>query len=375
MRFFSIKNFFKIFLFVSILGSLCYFIIVRLHYTYDIISFEDYNPKSTLVVSSNEIKRSKYPFIDIHNHQFDMPVKDLSDLVSEMDSLNMAFMVNLSGFRGQYLKMCLDNIKKNAPERLGVFVNLNWENIDSDTFLENNIKILRDAKKDGAIGLKVYKSLGLTDKDSNGNRIAVNDPRIDPIWEECGKLGFPVLIHSADPASFWKPKDKNNERWLELKQKPNRYRNPALFPSFESIIAEQHNVFEKHPKTTFINAHLGWMGNDLDRLSSHLDKYPNVVTEIGAVLAELGRQPKRARKFFIDHQDKILFGKDAYNQQEYYTYFRVLETEDEYFDYYRKRHAFWKMYGLGLPDSILKKVYYKNALRILPSINKSLFKS
>ena len=375
MGFFSIKNFFKIFLFVSILGSLCYFVIVRLHYAYDIISFEDYNPKSTLVVSSNEIKRSKYPFIDIHNHQFDMPVKDLSDLVSEMDSLNMAFMVNLSGFRGQYLKMCLDNIKKNAPERLGVFVNLNWENINSNTFLENNIKILRDAKKDGAIGLKVYKSLGLTDKDSNGNRIAVNDPRIDPIWEECGKLGFPVLIHSADPASFWKPKDKNNERWLELKQKPNRYRNPDLFPSFESIIAEQHNVFEKHPKTTFINAHLGWMGNDLDRLSSHLDKYPNVVTEIGAVLAELGRQPKRARKFFIDHQDKILFGKDAYNQQEYYTYFRVLETEDEYFDYYRKRHAFWKMYGLGLPDSILKKVYYKNALRILPSINKSLFKS
>tara|TARA_B100000902_G_scaffold228816_1_gene217188 strand:+ start:633 stop:1760 length:1128 start_codon:yes stop_codon:yes gene_type:complete len=375
MRFFSIKNFFKIFLFVSILGSLCYFVIVRLHYAYDIISFEDYNPKSTLVVSSNEIKRAKYPFIDIHNHQFDMPVKDLSDLVSEMDSLNMAFMVNLSGFRGQYLKMCLDNIKKNAPERLGVFVNLNWENIDSDTFLENNIKILRDAKKDGAIGLKVYKSLGLTDKDSNGNRIAVNDPRIDPIWEECGKLGFPVLIHSADPASFWKPKDKNNERWLELKQKPNRYRNPELFPSFESIIAEQHNVFEKHPKTIFINAHLGWMGSDLDRLSSHLDKYPNVVTEIGAVLAELGRQPKRARKFFIDHQDKILFGKDAYNQQEYYTYFRVLETEDEYFDYYRKRHAFWKMYGLGLPDSILKKVYYKNALRILPSINKSLFKS
>tara|TARA_B100001109_G_scaffold107757_1_gene87995 strand:- start:124 stop:1251 length:1128 start_codon:yes stop_codon:yes gene_type:complete len=375
MGFFSIKNFFKIFVFVSILGSLCYFIIERLHYAYDVISFEDYNPKSTLVVSSNEIKRSKYPFIDIHNHQFDMPVKDLSDLVSEMDSLNMAFMVNLSGFRGQYLKMCLDNIKKNAPERLGVFVNLNWENIDSDTFLENNIKILRDAKKDGAIGLKVYKSLGLTDKDSNGNRIAVNDPRIDPIWEECGKLGFPVLIHSADPASFWKPKDKNNERWLELKQKPNRYRNPDLFPSFESIIAEQHNVFEKHPKTTFINAHLGWMGNDLDRLSSHLDKYPNVVTEIGAVLAELGRQPKRARKFFIDHQDKILFGKDAYNQQEYYTYFRVLETEDEYFDYYRKRHAFWKMYGLGLPDSILKKVYYKNALRILPSINKSLFKS
>ena len=143
--------------------------------------------------------------------------------------------------------------------------------------------------------------------------------------------------------------------------------------NLESIIAEQHHIFEKHPNTTFINAHLGWMGNDLDRLGAHLDRYPNVVTEIGAVLAELGRQPRRARQFLIDYQDRVLFGKDAYNVKEYYTYFRVLETEDEYFDYYRKRHAFWKMYGLGLPDDVLQKLYYKNALRILPSIDITLF--
>ena len=373
MAFFSLKNFFKTFLFISVLGGFSYYVVGKIQYRQNIMSFEEYNPPSTLVVPENKITRAKYPFIDIHNHQFDMPLKDLSELTAEMDSLNMAFMVNLSGFRGLYLQQCLSNVKENAPNRFGLFVNLDWEKIDEDDFATNNLEILRQAKSDGAIGLKVYKGLGLTDVDNNGQRIAIDDPRLDPIWAECGRLGFPVLIHSAEPPSFWLPKDKNNERWLELKQKPNRYRDPAKVPSFESIIAEQHHIFEKHPNTTFINAHLGWMGNDLDRLGAHLDRYPNVVTEIGAVLAELGRQPRRARQFLIDYQDRVLFGKDAYNVKEYYTYFRVLETEDEYFDYYRKRHAFWKMYGLGLPDDVLQKLYYKNALRILPSIDITLF--
>ena len=373
MQFFSLKNFLKALLFITVLGSVSYFIIGKIQDRNNIMSFEDYNPPSSLVVPENILTQAKFPFVDVHNHQFDMPLKDLSNLTAEMDSLNMAFMVNLSGFRGLYLAKCIDNVKENAPTRFGLFVNLDWEKIDEDDFVQNNLAILREAKTSGAIGLKVYKGLGLSDTDSSGKRIAVNDPRLAPIWAECGALGFPVLIHSAEPPSFWKPKDKNNEHWLELKQKPGRYRDPAKVPSFESIIAEQHDVFRKNPGTTFINAHLGWMGNDLDRLGEHLDTYPNVMTEIGAVLAELGRQPLRARKFFEDYQDRILFGKDSYNVSEYYTYFRVLETKDEYFDYYRKRHAFWKMYGLGLPDSILKKLYYKNALRILPSIDSSLF--
>ena len=375
MQLFSLKNFFKALLFVTVLGGVSYYIIGKIQDRNNIMSFEDYNPPSSLVVPENILTRAKFPFVDVHNHQFDMPLKDLSNLTAEMDSLNMAFMVNLSGFRGLYLAKCLENVKENAPTRFGLFVNLDWEKIDEDDFVQNNLAILREAKISGAIGLKVYKGLGLSDTDSSGKRIAVNDPRLDPIWAECGALGFPVLIHSAEPPSFWKPKDKNNERWLELKQKPGRYRDPAKVPSFESIIAEQHDVFRKNPGTTFINAHLGWMGNDLDRLGEHLDTYPNIMTEIGAVLAELGRQPLRARKFFEDYQDRILFGKDSYNVSEYYTYFRVLETKDEYFDYYRKRHAFWKMYGLGLPDPILKKLYYKNALRILPSIDSSLFPS
>lgn len=356
------------------LGGVAYYIIDKIQEKQNLMDIEEYSPRSTLVVPKTPVIRSKYPFIDVHNHQFDMPVKNLTKLTAEMDSLNMAFMINLSGFRGLYLQKSLENIKENAPTRFGLFLNVDFEALDDEDFAVKQVELIHQSVGQGVMGLKVYKSLGLTSKDKNGNRIAINDPRLDPIWKACGDNNIPVLIHSGEPASFWKPKDKYNERWLELRQKPGRYRDPATNPSFEKVLAEQHDVFRKHPNTTFINAHLGWMGNDLDRLGKHLDQYPNVVTEIGAVLAELGRQPKRARQFFIKYQDRILFGKDAYKVSEYYTYFRVLETDDEYFDYYRKRHAHWKMYGLGLPDSVLKKLYHQNALRLFPNIDPTPFK-
>jgi len=366
--------FIQITFFLLFFGGITYYIIDKIQEKNNLMDIEEYSPRSTLIVPETKLKRSKYPFVDVHNHQFDMPIKDLSKLVEEMDSLNMGFMVNLSGFRGLYLEQSLKNIKENAPTRFGLFLNIDFEKLDDSNFAKEQVKLINKAVAQGVIGLKVYKSLGLTDKDKKGNRIAINDPRLDPIWKACGDQNIPVLIHSGEPSSFWDPKDKYNERWLELRQKPGRYRDPEKNPSFEEVLAEQHAVFKKHPNTTFINAHLGWMGNDLDRLGKHLDQYPNVMTEIGAVLAELGRQPKRARQFFIDYQDRILFGKDSYNVSEYYTYFRVLETEDEYFEYYRKRHAHWKIYGLSLPDSVLQKVYYKNALHLFPSIDQSLFK-
>ena len=375
-RFFSqLFSLFKIILALLFIGGISYYIIDKIQEKNNLMDIEEYSPKSTLIVPETSINRAKFPFIDVHNHQFDMPLKDLSKLTAEMDSLNMAFMINLSGFRGLYLQQSLKNVKENAPTRFGLFVNIDFETIDEADFATEQVALIDQAVQDGVMGLKVYKSLGLTDRDKNGTRIAVNDPRLDPIWKACGDNNIPVLIHSGEPASFWHPKDKFNERWLELRQKPNRYRDPATNPYFEEVLAEQHDIFRKHPNTTFINAHLGWMGNDLDRLGAHLDTYPNVVTEIGAVLAELGRQPKRARQFFIDYQDRILFGKDSYRVSEYYTYFRVLETDDEYFDYYRKRHAHWKMYGLALPDSILKKLYYKNALRLFPKIDRTPFKT
>ncbi|MCH8127125.1 amidohydrolase [candidate division KSB1 bacterium] len=355
-----------------------------------IMSFEDYNPPSTLVVPENPLTRAKFPFIDVHNHQRRMGSMDLNEVTTEMDKLNMAVMVNLSGrgFRrtqnedgtfsfglneSDFLKQAVENAKKQKPGRFIVFTNIDFNNIDEPDWAENTIRQLEIDVRNGANGLKIYKSHGLTNKDKSGKLIAVDDPRIDPVWAKCGELGIPVLIHTGEPAAFWLPKDKNNERWLELKQRPGRYRDPAIFPSWEQIMSEQHNVFRKHPKTIFINAHLGWMGNDLGRLGKLMDELPNMYTEIGAVLAELGRQPRFAREWFIKYQDRVMFGKDSWNPKEYYVYFRVLESADEYFDYYRKRHAFWKMYGMNLPDEVLKKLYYKNALRIIPGIDKSGF--
>ncbi|MFT4855004.1 MAG: putative TIM-barrel fold metal-dependent hydrolase [Algoriphagus sp.] len=358
---------------ILIFLGITYGLIGLIQYRLNVMDVEEYDPVSTLIVPEHPLTRAKFPFIDVHNHQWIMPIQDLEDLVMEMDSLNMGVMVNLSGFRGKILEWSLDNVAENYPARFAVFLNLNFENLDDSGWPEEPLLMLEEGVKQGVKGLKVYKELGLNEQDNNGNRIPVNDPRLDPIWAKCGELGIPVLIHSGEPNSFWKPKDKFNERWLELKQYPGRYRNPENLPSFDSVMAEQHAVFRKHPNTKFINAHLGWYGNDLKKLGELMNEFPNMYTEIGAVLAELGRQPKAARAFFIAYQDRILFGKDTYKMEEYYTYFRVLETEDEYFDYYRKRHANWKMYGLGLPDSVLRKVYYKNALNVIPGIDRSVF--
>ena len=378
---FSFKNLLKALSFIIVITVFIYLAIDTIQNKQNIMSFEDYDPPSSLVVEGEEIKRAKFPFADVHSHQWRMPTMDLNELVSEMDEINMKFIINLSGsgFGPQtakdiYFDESIKNISENQPDRIGLFVNVDFNSIDVENHIESQVKIIRNAVAKGAIGLKVYKSLGLTNKDSKGNRVRVDDERLGPIWEVCGELNIPVLIHSADPFQFWLPKDNQNERWFELKEKPGRfYGDNSFIPPFEEIIKEQHTIFERHNNTTFINAHFGWMGNDLNKLGRHLDKYPNVMTEFGAVVAELGRQPKTARQFFIDYQDRIMFGKDSYNKEEFYTYFRILESDDEYFDYFRKRHAFWKMYGLNLPDEVLKKVYYKNALRIFPSIPKDLF--
>ncbi len=278
------------------------------------ISFEDYNPPSTLVATEHRKTSSKYPFIDVHNHQWRIPTQNLNSLVNDMVKLNMGVMINLSGrsFRrltnhkntfglqsSDYLKQSIDKVAREAPNRIMFFTNIDMNDIGKYGWAENALNELEEDVKNGAVGLKVYKNLGMGLVDVNGERVSVDDTRLDPIWRKCAELGIPVLIHSADPFQFWQPHDEHNERWLELKEKPGRKRNPDTQPSFEQIINEQHNVFKKHKKTKFINAHLGWFGNDLARLGKLFDECPNVYTEIGAVLAELGRQPHTARDFFI----------------------------------------------------------------------------
>ena len=391
MKLFSFKNFLKttlflffILLLILIVSGVSYFVIDKVQKKNNLMDIEVYSPVSSLIVEENPIKKSKYPFVDVHSHQWNMPLSDLSGLVEEMDSLNMGYMINLSGsgfatFSGNQslmdlnLSKSLDNVKENFPNRFGLFVNLDLNKIDDKDFAQSSVDILKDAVNQGAIGLKIYKNLGLNLKDSKGNRVQVDDPRLTPIWNTCGELNIPVLIHSGEPSPFFDPIDKFNERWLHARQKPGSFRPSEKYPSFNTVMKEQSNMFKNHPNTIFINAHMGWMANNLDELEKHLDSLPNVYTEIGAVIGELGRQPRRARQFFIDYQDRILFGKDTYKKSEFDVYFRVLESKDEYFDYYRKRHGLWKMYGLNLPDEVLKKLYYKNASKLFPSIDISLF--
>lgn len=339
------------------------------------MGFEEYNPKSTLVVPEHPISKAKFTFIDVHSHQRDMSASALTRMVSDMDRLNEGVMVNLSGGSGSSLKAQLESIQKNYPNRFVVFANVDFDGVGRPGWSEQAAAQLETDIRNGARGLKIFKSLGLRYKTIDGKRLAIDDPRLDPIWAKCAEMGVPVLIHAADPKPFWDPMDSKNERWLELKTRPRRKRSATDPAPWEQLIAEQHHVFKKHPNTKFINAHMGWYANNLGKLGELLDEMPNMHVGIAAVIAELGRQPKHARAFFIKYQDRILFGKDSWNPEEFPTYFRVLETGDEYFPYYKKYHAFWAMYGLELPDDVLRKVYYKNALNLIPGLDKSLFPS
>ncbi len=337
------------------------------------MGFEEYSPKSTLVVPGEEVTRARFPFIDVHSHQFEMGKQDLSELVGHMDRMNMAIMVNLSGGSRDRLKSAIDNLNKHYPNRFAVFANVDFDGVGQPGWAEAAVKQLEADVRYGAKGLKVYKSLGLRNVDAEGRRIAVDDERLAPVWDKCAELGIPVLIHSADPKSFWDPMDAENERWLELKTRPRRKRSDTDPAPWQQIIDEQHRMFRRHPNTKFINAHMGWYANNLGRLSELLDDIPNMYVGIGAIIAELGRQPRHARSFFLKYQDRILFGKDSWQPNEFPTYFRVLETDDEYFPYYKKYHAFWAMYGLDLPDDVLKKVYFGNAISLIPGLDRQLF--
>jgi predicted TIM-barrel fold metal-dependent hydrolase len=337
------------------------------------LTFEEYEPKSTLVTREHLRPRAKFPFIDIHSHQTRLTPENVDQLIREMDALNLQVMVNLSGGTGERLKQTVAAMRGRYPHRFAVFANLSFNDLNEPGYGKRAAARLEQDVRNGAQGLKIFKNLGMDLKYQNGERVKVDEPELDPIWEMCARLKIPVLIHIAEPSAFFEPIDRFNERWLELKQFPNRARPPDKYPTFETLMAERDRLIARHPQTIFVFAHLAYHGNDLERLGKMFDRYPNFYVDIAAVLAELGRQPYTAHDFLIKYQDRVLFGKDIYEPSEYTYYFRVMETRDDYIEYYRKRHAFWRIYGLNLPDAVLKQIYYQNALRLVPGINADQF--
>ena len=332
---------------------------------------KDFDPKAMLHVAGHEVPRAKFPVIDVHNHVNDpggVHGEEIppAEVVRRMDRANVRKIVILTGMWGEKLQGLLDKMVKPYPHRFIVFTQIDWSKIDEPNFSAEMVAQLDDAVKRGARGLKVLKDLGLGVRDKSGRLIAVDDPRIDPIWDECGRLGIPVAIHTSDPEAFFTPVDKYNERYEEVMENPTWSFYGPEFPSKQTLLAQRNHVFEKHPQTTFVALHVANWPENLDAVSAWLDKYPNMDVEFGARQAELGRQPRRARQFFIDYQDRIMFGTDSEPEEQMYaSYFRWLETADEYFPYWGyPGQGRWDIYGMDLPDSVLEKVYNKNAEKL-----------
>jgi predicted TIM-barrel fold metal-dependent hydrolase len=335
-------------------------------------SILDYRPKSQLVAPVHMVPKAKYSAIDFHGHpQGLLSSQDgLNSMGNSLDSLNVRMMISADNMSGDRLKTTIANVKASPrmKDRVRILAGINFQNVGPG-WADRAVKQLEADVAAGAIGVgEISKSLGLSIKKPDGSRLKIDDPELDPIWDACARLNLPVFIHTADPQEFFKPIDNHNERWLELALFGDRRYPQDRFPSFEELSTERDNVLRKHPKTKFVVAHMAWYANDLGKLSKMMDEFPNMYTEVGAVLYDIGRQPRTAHDFFVKYQDRILFGKDSFQPEEYPYYWRVFETNDDYFDYYRNYHAFWKLYGIGLPDSVLKKVYFENALKLAPGI-------
>jgi predicted TIM-barrel fold metal-dependent hydrolase len=338
-------------------------------------SILDYRPRSTLVAPTHLVSKARYPAIDFHGHPNGMlgSVESLARLGSDLDGLNVRMIIVANNVSGDNLKRTIATINASPAmkDRVRVLAGINFQNVGPG-WAQRAVAQLEADVAAGAVGIgEIPKDFGQTIRKANGSRLALDDPELDPIWQAAARLKLPVFIHTGDPEEFYQPVDYHNERWLELQLFPGRRVDPARHPNFDELMKERDNLFRRNPKTTFVAAHMGWHANDLGRLGKMLTEMPNVYVDVGAVLYDIGRQPRASHDFFVKFQDRILFGKDAYQPEEYPYYWRVFETNDEYFDYYRGYHAFWKLYGIGLPDDVLKKVYYKNALTITPRLPQS----
>jgi predicted TIM-barrel fold metal-dependent hydrolase len=338
---------------------------------------ENFRPRSRLVNKTTPVEHPRYAVSDAHNHLGEpfgggWDRKPLSELLDRLDEAGVAHYVDLDGGWGEeILFRHLRHFKEPAPERFQVFGGVDWGQwaARGDGFGDWAAGRLRAQKEGGAQGLKIWKPFGLHVRDEKDQLVKVDDARLSPIWETAGELGLPVLIHVADPVAFFDPIDETNERWEELGNHPDWAFTSPPFPPFGEILNGLRSLVIQHPSTTFIGAHVGCYAENLGWVGRMLDDCPNYYIDISARLGELGRQPYTARRFFIQYQDRVLFGSDMGPDPDAYRLsYRFLETDDEYFNYDTNEvpsQGRWCVCGLYLPDEVLKKVYQENARRVL----------
>lgn len=348
--------------FVYVLGFL--FISTSLYAETEDLKLLDWEPKSQLVVKESRILNPKYPAIDIHNHLRNL--ENTKKYLEEMDKAGVWKCVSLdANSKDDFYKEHLRVSQSVSKDRFILFFRPDFSMIYEPDFGKKEAKKLEQAVEMGCRGLKISKVLGLRIKDKSGKLVPVDDPRIDPLWAKCGELGIPVMIHVSDPKAFFTPLDHFNERYHELVDHPDWLFYGDEYPSKEDILAQRNRIFAKHPNTIFIGAHMGTLPEELHKVAIWLDSYPNFYVDIDARIGDIGRQPYTARRFLIKYQDRVLFGTDeSPNAEIYQVYYRFLETDDEYFDASQGQGR-WMIYGVYLPDSVLEKIYNKNALKIL----------
>ncbi len=348
-----------------------------------------------LRVHESRVARSKFSSIDFHTH-ISVSTKsengvELSpdreylgtpqELLAVMDRKNIRAMVNLTGGYEGGLAEAVAKYDRAYPGRFYTFTEPFYSRFKEPNYPTLQARAIERAYRDGARGLKILKTLGLYLRENitSGALIKIDDARFDPMWDACGQLNIPVAIHISDPIAFFTPTDRFNERYEELNNHPDWSFYGGDFPSNAELIAARNRVIARHLNTQFVTLHVGNFSEDLQNVSENLDRFPNMSVDIAARVGELGRQPVSARKLFDKYQDRILFATDAtphgdeypqqvFNDRLYEIYYRFLETNDEYFDYAPAKippQGRWRIYGIDLPDSILRKVYFDNAARLL----------
>lgn len=352
------------------------------------ILLKDYKPRSLLRRPEHVPQQAKYPAIDAHNHLFgDLPAESL---LRVMDEVGVRMFINVSGnttmpfdadgytIRRRDFGVFASAYIHPHPKRFAALTMSDFAQWGDPVLLRDGefayrcIEHLEEDVARGARGLKVTKELGLRFTDARGRVLAVDDERLAPVWTRAGEMGVPVLIHISDPVAFFLPLDEHNEHYPTLHEFPGWGFQGSFYTKWE-LLEQRNRMIARHSKTAFVLPHVANNPEDLDSVAALLDAYPNVFIDFSARIDELGRQPYTARDFFIKYQDRILFGIDMpISPEAYRGYFRFLETKDEYFEYPdylgRPGRCRWRIYGLYLPDEVLRKVYYENALRVIPGL-------